>query len=133
MSQKRKEIRGRQEIKLLIDSFYRQVKIDPLIGVFFTETASVDWEKHLPKMYDFWESTLFHTQKYKGNPIIKHLDLHNKKAIKSEHFQRWIELFCKTVDENFEGETANTAKARAHSIATIIQFKIHHKYTLSKS
>ncbi|OPZ14298.1 MAG: hypothetical protein BWZ05_02362 [Bacteroidetes bacterium ADurb.BinA245] len=41
-----------------------------------------------------------------------------------EHFNRWIELFTKTVDDLFEGTNATTIKQRAMSIATVMQIKI---------
>jgi hemoglobin len=34
--------------------------------------AKVNWEKHLPKMYIFWESVLFATVKFDGNPMGAH-------------------------------------------------------------
>ena len=33
------------------------------------------------------------------------------------HFDRWLELFLETVDENFSGPKAEEAKGRALSIA----------------
>ena len=49
------------DIKLLVNSFYDKVKADTVIGYIFNDIAKVDWEKHLPVMYDFWENVLFFT------------------------------------------------------------------------
>jgi hemoglobin len=43
--------------------------------------------------------------------------LHEKSALKLEHFQRWVEIFHATVDKFFAGEMADAAKLRAKMIA----------------
>lgn len=48
-----KEIKGRQEVIEMVDAFYDKVNKDPLLSPVFNEIAGVDWEKHLPKMYNF--------------------------------------------------------------------------------
>lgn len=119
-----KEIEGRADIEFLISSFYEKATKDELIGEFFTTVIVIDWEKHVPRITDFWESVLFASPTYKGNPILAHQDLNEKKAITKQHFDRWVELFCETVDENFEGEKAVLAKNRGRSIATVMQIKL---------
>lgn len=54
----KKDILIREDIELLVNTFYDKIKKDDTIGYFFTEIANVDWPTHLPKMYDFWESIL---------------------------------------------------------------------------
>ena len=106
------------DIRTLIDTFYRKVQTDDLIGFIFNDIAQVDWPKHLPVMYAFWEFLLRGTpDAYRGNPIQKHLDLHQKIPLKIAHFDRWLSLFQTTVDELFEGPTAENAKFRAFAIA----------------
>ncbi|MBL0343119.1 MAG: group III truncated hemoglobin [Bacteroidetes bacterium] len=118
------EISGRTEIELLVNKFYEKVQKDDLIGFFFTAIIPVDWDKHLPVMYDFWEGIVFGTGTYQGNTMAKHLNLHNKSSMESKHFERWLELFNTTVDENFIGSNALLIKQRALSISTVIQIKI---------
>jgi hemoglobin len=120
----KKDIVNRSDIELLVNSFYDKVNRDPLIAFFFSEVVVVDWDKHLPVMYDFWENILFYTGKYEGNPMAKHKDIHQKCPMKMEHFQRWIFLFTETVDELFEGSISELAKQRATSIATVMQIKM---------
>lgn len=55
----KKDIEDRKDIELLINSFYDKVKQDAIIGSFFTEVVQVNWEKHLPVMYNFWENIVF--------------------------------------------------------------------------
>lgn len=122
-----KNIENRDDIKLLVDSFYKKVLQDPTIGHFFTEVIKIDFEKHMPKLYDFWETTLFHTAGYKGNPMKVHKDLNEKSPLQKEHFDAWISMFKETVDELFEGQMAELAKQRAQSIAMVMQLKIDDK------
>ena len=120
----KKDIEDRKDIELLINSFYDKVKQDAIIGLFFTEVVQVNWEKHLPVMYNFWENIVFQTGSYNGNPMDKHLELNKKSLILMEHFQRWILLFNETVDELFKGKKAELIKQRALSISTVMQIKI---------
>jgi hemoglobin len=111
------DIESRKEIKALVDQFYDKVKQDPLLGPVFDH---VDWNKHLPVMYNFWSSLLFGDQSYRGNPFEKHIPL----KIQAQHFEKWLELFIETVDENFSGEKADDVKGRAENIARLFQFKL---------
>jgi hemoglobin len=120
----KKDIETVADIKALIDHFYDRVVTDPMIGYFFTETFKVNWAKHLPVMYSFWENTLFYTGNYGGNPMMIHRRIHELAHLTEEKFDRWVTLFCSSVDELFEGEKAELAKQRAESIATIMKIKI---------
>lgn len=114
------DIRNIEDIILLVDSFYKKVNSDRLLSPVFNDIAKVNWEEHLPVMYSFWSAVLFDTSTYKGQPLTSHIDL----PIDTEHFQRWLELFKQTVDENFKGDTAEVAKEKADSIALIFQTKL---------
>jgi len=119
-----KDLENRTDIELLVNTFYQKVKSDDQIGFFFNDVAKIDWNKHLPTMYDFWEMTLFHKGNYKGNTVKVHQALNEKSSLKKEHFEHWVELFHSTVNELFEGANAELAKTRALSIATVMQIKI---------
>ncbi|UTW61600.1 group III truncated hemoglobin [bacterium SCSIO 12741] len=120
-----KDIEKREDIELLVDTFYQKVIKDPVIGYLFNEVVPLNWELHIPKMYDFWESVLLDSQNYRGNPMKAHLDLHVKEALKKEHFDQWLVLFDQTLKELFSGPKADLALVRAQSIATVIQAKIY--------
>ncbi len=120
------DIQTEQDIRTLVDGFYAKVRQDAVIGYIFNEVANVDWPHHLPTMYAFWATVLLAKEGYKGNAILKHVQLHAKTPLLKAHFDRWLELFTQTVDENFSGPTADTAKIRAMSIATVLQIKIAH-------
>jgi len=76
-------------------------------------------------MYNFWDSILFGTMNYKGNPMIKHIEMNKKENLHKEHFDQWMKLWRETIDELFVGEKANEAKKRATSIAQLMQYKIN--------
>ena len=120
----KKEITGRKDIELLVDEFYTKIQKDELIGFIFSDIAKVNWEKHLPVMYDFFENMLFYTGTYTGNPMELHKHVNRLFPLTDEHFSRWILLFNTTVDELFTGEKTELVKRRAKNIATIMQLKI---------
>ena len=118
------DIKDRADIKQLVDTFYTKVRADETIGYLFNEVAKVNWEQHLPRMYDFWENILFQTGGFKGNPMVAHVQLHQKSPLSAAHFARWQQLFLATVDELFKGDMAELIKQRARSIATMMQIKV---------
>ncbi|MGG9971118.1 group III truncated hemoglobin [Ferruginibacter sp. SUN002] len=120
----KKDIETITDIQLLVNAFYEKVKADKTIGYIFNDVVKVNWEKHLPVMYNFWENTLFFTGTYEGNPMELHKQLHRLTPLTAAHFKEWTLLFTSTVDELFSGTKAELAKQRALSIATIMQVKI---------
>ncbi|OIR02909.1 group 3 truncated hemoglobin ctb [mine drainage metagenome] len=122
----KKDIENREDIKLIVDRFYDKVKADEVIGFIFNDIAKVNWEKHLPVMYDFWENAIFYSGTYSGNPMNLHNHLHHIRPLSSKHFDQWNKLFNETVDEHFNGEKAKLIKQRALSISTVMQQKIFH-------
>ncbi len=118
------DISSKEDIAHLVDSFYAKATIDPKMGFFFTDVAKLNFEKHMPIMYDFWESILLGGRNYRGNPMVKHFALHEKSPMKGEHFERWLSLWKETVDEIFTGPKADEAKSRAQQIAQLMQFKV---------
>src|SRR6188768_2110504 len=106
----KRDIENRKGVEQLINSFYNKVKQDDLIGFIFNDVAKVNWEKHLPGMYDFWESIIFLNNKYYGNPMEVHMYLNHRVQLKKKHFKRWLNLLAETVDKLFEGKRANLVK-----------------------
>lgn len=116
-----KDIEERKDIELLVNSFYKRVQENETLGHIFNDIAKVDWDHHLPKMFDFWETLIFHKAVYKGNPMKIHMVLHQLHQLKKEDFEIWLNLFFETVDDLFKGEKAELAKMRAQSVAMSIQ------------
>jgi hemoglobin len=120
----KKDIEDNKDIEQLVNHFYEKVKKDETIGRYFTEVVAVNWEKHLPVMYKFWENALFYTGNYNGNPMKQHLNLHAKNPFTADDFKHWIGHFNTSVDELFEGKNAELIKLRALNIATVMQTKM---------
>ncbi|MEI6488635.1 MAG: group III truncated hemoglobin [Bacteroidota bacterium] len=115
---------NRQDIEKLIIAFYEKVKSDETIGYIFNDVVKVNWEKHLPVMFDFWENALFYTGTYSRDNMNIHRHLSYVTPLRKEHFEQWNKLFIQSVDENFRGPNAELAKQRAISISTVMQIKI---------
>ncbi|MBK9565033.1 MAG: group III truncated hemoglobin [Saprospiraceae bacterium] len=118
---KKKDILNRQDIESVVNHFYDKVRKDDILSRMFDH---VDWEKHLPVMYDFWDNVLFYTGKYTGNPMAKHLMAHGRNPMTSTHFERWLKLFYEVLDESYVGKNTTLLKERANSIAKIMQIKL---------
>jgi len=73
--------------------FYEKVFDDALLAPIFLEVAEIDLSKHLPLLYDFWESALFQVGKYKRDTFEAHWNLHQVRRLEAAHFNRWLELF----------------------------------------
>lgn len=119
------DIQDRAEIETLVNTFYDRVRGDELLGFIFEKIAQTDWQAHLPKMYAFWETVLFRSGGYTGNPIAAHAKLLPQTAMGREQFDRWLLLFRATVDDLFAGEKAEHIKNCAADMANVIYSKIN--------
>ncbi len=113
-----------EAIRLLVDSFYEKIQVDPLLAPIFTDVAQVDWAHHLPKMYAFWENIILGNNVYHGHPFRPHLLVNQKHTLRVEHFERWLQLFTQTLTERFEGQTADDVRLRATQIAIVWNQKL---------
>ena len=118
------DITNREDVVMMVDTFYGKVKTNNVIGFIFSDVAMVDWDKHLPTMYSFWASMVLEEHSYTGNPMIKHIELSRVFQLKEEHFNEWLLLFTATVDELFVGPKATETKARAANIARLMLYKV---------
>ncbi|MDO5615383.1 MAG: group III truncated hemoglobin [Cruoricaptor ignavus] len=119
-----KDLETRQDIELLVNTFYDKVAKDEVIGYYFTQIAKVDWGEHLPKMYKFWETLLFGQVSYKGNPMAVHFPVNEKKPIEKHHFEHWLGLWTETVNSLFQGEKADMAIYKAGNISSLMAYKM---------
>lgn len=118
------DINSRDDIIQVVEAFYKKVKADDAIGYIFNDIAEIDWEHHMPIMYDFWESTVFGTGIYTRNAMTPHFVLQDKVKFTELHFERWIFHFNNTVDSLYIGENATLMKARASGIAGLMKAKL---------
>jgi hemoglobin len=114
------DLRGPHDIELLVRAFYRRAATDDVLGPVFV-AAGVDWSVHIPTLIDFWSWQLFGVRGYEGNPLRAHEWLQAATPFGDEHYERWLELFEDTVDEEFRGPMAETAKGRARKMAMALR------------
>ncbi|RZM01799.1 MAG: group III truncated hemoglobin [Pedobacter sp.] len=118
--QAQQDILSLADIKLLVDTFYERIQKDELLGPIFNGRIKDNWPEHLDKMYRFWQTVLLEEYTYKGRPFPPHAQL----PIDAKHFDQWLALFTKTIDELFTGDKATEAKWRANKMATMFQSKL---------
>ena len=120
------DLKDRADIKKLVISFYTKVRKNEEIGYFFNNSIT-DWEQHFEKLTDFWESNLFFTGNFQGNPAIAHIrvDENNNNSISQYHFGIWLNLWFQSIDELFQGELAERLKNNARKMSTHLFLRIY--------
>ena len=112
-----RDIEDRADCERLVRAFYGKAMEDELIGWLFTDVAHLDLEEHVPVITSFWETVLLGDRSYYGGAFGVHAKLHEKAELKQAHFERWLVLWCRTVDELFDGERAAMAKVHGLRVA----------------
>lgn len=115
---------NQHQLAALVKNFYAKVDQDPLLGPIFNEVAKVNWDDHIPKIAQFWNSVMLGARGYKGNPMLKHLELNKKVKLKPEHFEHWLRLFTQEAESALPKESAALITQRAHMIADNIQKRL---------
>jgi hemoglobin len=100
------------EISNLVDTFYAKVRLDTDIGPIFNAIVG-DWPHHLATLKDFWSTVLLTTGRYKGDPMMTHLQL----PLDPDHFERWLALFAETATEVFTPDHAALVIVKSQRIA----------------
>ena len=116
-----KDIENKEDIKLMVDSFYGLVQKDALLGPIFNGVIKDGWTAHLETMCRFWQTVLLHEFAYKGSPFLPH----KKLPLELHHFERWLFHFNNSMDENFAGNIAEEAKWRAQKMAQMFLYKLN--------
>ncbi|WP_339926032.1 group III truncated hemoglobin [uncultured Cyclobacterium sp.] len=129
MGKEKEDLDSIDKIRMLVDLFYGKVKQDSLIGPIFEQRIKGNWEKHLEKMYLFWQTVLLKEHTYYGSPFPPHAKL----PIDKQHFDRWLFLFQETLRENFLGEKTTEALWRAAKMAEMFQIKIAYYQARNRS
>jgi hemoglobin len=114
------DISSFDDVKLLVDRFYETAGEDTLIGPIFNKYLEGRWEEHHKKLYSFWATVLLRQAGYYGNPVPMHFKMH----LTEVHFNRWLQIWCETVDKYFEGEKAENAKHRGKTMSLAFMEKI---------
>lgn len=113
------DIQSPADCERLVRAFYGKAMADEKIGWIFTDVAELDLEEHIPVIASFWATNLLGAKSYKGGAFGVHGRLHQKAegGLRQEHFERWLVLWCQTVDELFDGPLAAAAKVHALRVA----------------
>lgn len=122
--QTRHDIETRSDCELLVRAFYGRALVDPVIGFLFSDVAKLDLEAHVPRITNFWDTILLGARSYGGGAFRPHLELNFKVPLTRGHFDRWLHLWSMTVDELFEGERAELAKAHAIRVAAAFESRL---------
>lgn len=126
----KKDIETREDVIQLVDVFYDKIRKNDILGYIFDEVAKINWAEHLPVMYSFWASILLGERSFSGNPMQKHISLAQITSMTEKEFSEWLTIFFATVDELFQGEVAEEAKARAQNIARLMLVNIERRRQL---
>jgi hemoglobin len=112
------DIESAADCERLVRAFYGKAMADDRIGWIFTDVAHLDLEAHIPRITAFWATNLLGAKSYSGGAFGPHARLHEQAGgLRQEHFERWLVLWCQTVDEFFDGPIAAAAKVHALRLA----------------
>jgi hemoglobin len=112
------DIESRADCERLVRAFYGRALTDPIIGWIFVDIAKLDVEAHVPRIASFWETVLLGSHSYAGSAFAPHAALNARVRLRAGHFDRWVALWRRTVDELFAGERAELAKVHAVRVAS---------------
>ncbi len=116
----REDVVDRDDIELLVRNFYRDAAMDDVLGPVF-EAAHVNWNAHVATLIDFWAWQLLGEPGYGGQPLRAHEPVHARTPLSHSHYERWVELFCDTIDASFQGPCAEIAKGRGRKMAAAME------------
>lgn len=116
----RDDISDRFDIEQLVRNFYRDAAMDDLLGPVF-EGAQVNWNAHIATLVDFWAWQLLGEAGYEGQPLRAHEPVHARTPLSHAMYERWLQLFCETVDASFEGPRSEVAKVRGRKMAAAME------------
>lgn len=111
------DIQSRKDIKSFLSVFYERAQNDSVIGEKFKH---IDMTHHIELIVNFWDSILFGSNNYHGDPFGKHIPMN----LEAKHFSRWVDIFTQTADEMYGGAIADEMKNRAKTIAGVFQHKL---------
>lgn len=119
-----RDIESRDDIERLVRAFYSRAMGDEVIGYIFTDVAKLDLEAHVPQITSFWETILLGAQSYTGGAFHPHAEIHRRSPLREGHFERWLVLWTRTVDELFDGPHAALAKVHALRVANAFHARL---------
>jgi len=113
----RPDLDSRANVERFVDLFYERLLADEQLAPIFVDVAEIDLSVHLPHIKDYWCKLLLGEEGYQRHTMNIHRELHGKRPLRKDDFERWLEFFIATVDAHFAGERAERAKRVAAAIA----------------
>ena len=117
----RPDLDTRENVELFVDCFYEQVLTDDELAPIFLDVAQVDLEVHLPHIKNYWCKLLLKDKVYHRHTMNIHRQLHAQRTLEPADFERWLDLFCQTLDRSFTGPYSERARSIAGAIAANMQ------------
>jgi hemoglobin len=111
------DLDSRQRIEQFVDRFYQRMLADAQLAPIFVDVAEIDLDVHLPHIKNYWCKLLLGEKSYSRHTMNIHRQLHSKRPLREDDFDRWLDFFVTTVDAHHTGERAERAKQVATSIA----------------
>ena len=111
----------RDDIRLLVDAFYRRIRADDRLGPIFAAHVGEEdaqWEPHLAKIEAFWSNVVLREHRYRGNPLAVHQGV---REIRDEDFARWLDLFADTARRVLSPAKAEVFETYARRIGRSLQ------------
>ena len=108
-------------IRAFIEAFYARVLADGKLAPIFLDVAAIDLDKHIPIICAYWEKLILGADSYRRHTMNIHRALHAKQKLEPADFERWLALFCTTLDAGFSGPHAERARQVARHIARNLQ------------
>lgn len=115
------DIHSIEDVRVLVDSFYDDVRKNPVIGPIFIGAIRDRWPEHIETMVRFWQTIILGEHTYTGNPF----PLHTKMPLQQKHFDTWLQLWTAAIDRYFAGEKAESTKSRARQLAIMFESKLN--------
>ena len=116
-----------ESIRLLVDTFYKQVRVHDDLGPVFNNAIGGDdvaWGPHLSKMYHFWSSVMLTSGRYHGTPMQKHQDL---PRFDEGLFDQWLVLFEETARSIHSDDIADQYAEKSQRIANSLKLSLYYK------
>lgn len=110
-----------EDIDRLVPAFYDRVRADPILGPVFNQAID-DWPLHLEKLKAFWSSVMLGTGRYKGQPMVAHVQ--HEPHMTADNFGRWLALWRQTSGEILAPDVAAALQEKADRIAESLQLGI---------
>ena len=109
----------RGKIEEMVRQFYTSVLKDEILAPIFIKSLGDDlnngkWHEHLNTLYKFWDLMMTGKRGYGGDPFPPHAFIG---PLHRETFERWLQLFGKTVNELCVPEIADKFFSKANRLA----------------